>query len=193
MSRTAEGPLVDGLRRGDAEAAERIVSRYGEGAYRLAVRITQNAEDAGEIVEDAFWGAMDNIDTFGGDAALGSWLYRVVVTAALRKIRRPAVEHAALDLAEERAVPPDRRDDWSERLDDPALARALRATLSAAIDDLPADYRAVVLLRDANGLSMAEIARVMHTSLADAKSMLHRARLALRNRLAAFMATAVRP
>jgi RNA polymerase sigma-70 factor (ECF subfamily) len=192
MSRTAEGALIDRLRRGDAEAAERVVSRYGEGAYRLAVRITRNAEDAGEIVEDAFWGAMDNIDTFGGDAALGSWLYRAVVTAALRRTPQPGDQRSGLGLDEERAVSSDRRD-WSERLDDPALARSLRATLSAAIDDLPGDYRAIVLLRDADGLSMAEVARVMHTNLADAKTMLHRARLALRSRLEAFMATAVTP
>ena len=192
MSATAEGALVDRLRRGDADAAERVVRRYGEGAYRLAVRITQNAQDAEEIVEDAFWGAMDNIDTFGGDAALGSWLYRVVVTAALRKSQLAGDRRAERGPGEQPAVPPDSRD-WSERLDDPALTRALRATLSAAIDDLPAEYRAVVLLRDGDGLSMAEVARVTRLPLAEAKRILHHGRLVLRGRLTAFMATAVRP
>lgn len=192
MSRTAEDALVDGLRRGDADAAERVVRRYGEGAYRLAVRITQNAQDAEEIVEDAFWGAMDNIDTFGGDAALGSWLYRVVVTTALRKSRLAGDQRAELGPGDQPAVSPDSRD-WSARLDDPALTRALRATLGAAIDALPAESRAVVLLRDGDGLSMAEVARVMRIPVADAKTILHHARLVLRGRLAAFMATAVRP
>jgi RNA polymerase sigma-70 factor, ECF subfamily len=198
MSPTAEAGLLDGLRRGDTAAAERVVSSYGARAYRLAVGITQNAEDAEEIVQDAFWGAMDSIDTFGGEAALGSWLYRVVATAALRKARRTRERGALDDERPENLVRRSRLSlaeshDWSGRLDDPALAGSLRAALSAAMDDLPPEYRAVVLLRDGDGLAMADVARVLHMPLADAKTMLHRARLVLRGRLAAFMATAVTP
>jgi len=192
MSATVEGGLLDGLRRGDESAAERVVSSYGARAYRLALGITQDAEDAEEIVQDAFWGALDTIDTFGGEAALGSWLYRVVATAAVRKAQRAAPQRSGepntlddelLSLAERR--------DWSERLDDPALARSLRAALGAAMDDLPAAYRAVVILRDVEGLPMAEVAAATRSTVADAKTWLHRARLFLRSRLAAVMATAV--
>jgi RNA polymerase sigma-70 factor, ECF subfamily len=192
MSPTVESGLLDGLRRGDESVAERVVSSYGARAYRLALGITQDAEDAEEIVQDAFWGALDNIDTFGGDAALGSWLYRVVATAALRKAQRTAPrrtgEPSALD-AELLSLTESR--DWSERLDDPALARSLRAALGAAMDELPADYRAVVILRDVEGLPMAEAAAATRSSVAEVKTRLHRARLFLRNRLAAVMATAV--
>ena len=74
--------LLDALRSGDPRAAECLVSRYGERAYRLARRITGNGQDAEEVVQDAFWSVVRKIDTFRGDSAFGSWLYRIVANAA---------------------------------------------------------------------------------------------------------------
>ena len=188
-----DGRLLEGLRRGDPAAAEELVGRYGARAYRLAIAITRSAADAEEVVQDAIWSVVRKIHTFRGDAALGSWLYRIVTNAACQKLRRTAHRRAEISLEE--VVPAFHEDDpvledWSERLDDPTLRSDLRAALSAAIDELSPEYRAVVVLRDVEGLAMAEAATSLGISVASAKTRLHRARLFLRKRLAAFMATA---
>ena len=191
-----ESRLLDGLRRGDPAATTELVERYTARAYRLAIAITRNAEDAEEVVQDALWSAIRKIDTFRGDAALGSWLYRIVTNAACQKMRRTAHQRAEISLEEvlprfhEDGAPLAVVDDWSGRLDDPAIRGHVRAVLNAAIDDLSPDYRAVVLLRDVEGVPLAEAAAAMGITVANAKTRLHRARLFLRKRLASLMANA---
>src|SRR2546423_2244442 len=80
--------LVEALRRREPTAAERLVATYGERAYRLAVRITGDGQDAEEVVQDACWGVVRKIDTFRGDSAFGSWFYRIVANGAYGKLRR---------------------------------------------------------------------------------------------------------
>src|SRR5262245_16328358 len=83
-----DADLLDALRRGDAMAAELLATRYGKRAHRLATRITSNGEDAEEVVQDAFWAVVRRIDSFRGESAFGSWLYRIVANAAYQKLRR---------------------------------------------------------------------------------------------------------
>jgi RNA polymerase sigma-70 factor (ECF subfamily) len=87
-----EGELVERLRRRERDAAEALVTAYGDRVYRLALRITGNPSDAEEVVQDAFWTVTRKIDTFRGDAAFGSWLYRITANAAYQKLRRPRSE-----------------------------------------------------------------------------------------------------
>src|SRR5216117_3875266 len=79
--------LLEALRRHESTAAERLLTTYGERAYRLAVGITGNEQDAEEVVQDALWSVVRKIDTFRGESAFGSWLYRVVANAAYQKLR----------------------------------------------------------------------------------------------------------
>ena len=83
-----DAPLVAQLRRADTGAAEALVGAYGDRVYRLAIRITGNASDAEEVVQDALWTASRKIDTFRGAAAFGSWVYRITANAAYEKLRR---------------------------------------------------------------------------------------------------------
>ena len=83
-----DGSLVAALRRGDPTAAEDLVAAYSDRASRLARRITGNAQDAEEAVQDAFLSAIRKIDAFRGDCAFGSGLYRIVVNAAYQHCRR---------------------------------------------------------------------------------------------------------
>jgi len=190
-----DGQLLQMLRRQDPSAPECLVERYGERAYRLAVRITRSAEDAEEAVQDAFWSVIRKIDTFRGDSAFGSWLYRIVANAAYQKVRGRSIRRADISLDD--VLPSFHEDgqhaapivDWSPRVDDPSAQSELRAALSSAIDELPAEYRAPVVLRDVEGLSMTEIADSLGITVANAKTRVHRARLFLRKRLAAFMST----
>ena len=84
-----DGELVESLRRRDAGAAECLVMTYQARAYRLAVGIRANAEDAEEVVQDALCSAIRSIDAFRGESAFGSWFYRIVVNSAPQKARRP--------------------------------------------------------------------------------------------------------
>src|SRR5260370_6696973 len=79
--------LLEALRRREPMAAERLVTTYGERAYRLASGITGNGPDAEEVVQDAFWTVVRKIDTFRGESAFGSWLYRIVANAAYHNPR----------------------------------------------------------------------------------------------------------
>ena len=184
-----DGPLVAALRRGDPTAAEDLVAAYGDRACRLATRITGNAQDAEEAVQDAFLSVIRKIDAFRGDSAFGSWLYRIVANAGYQRRRRRRGRGADVSLdkllpefdAHGRHVAPVA--DWSTSVDDPALQTELRMVLTSAIDELPADYRAVVLLRDVEGLSHQEIAEALGLTVANVKARVHRARLFLRRRL----------
>jgi len=184
---------VEALRRCDPESAERLAATYGDRAYRLAVRITGNGQDAEEAVQDALWSVVRKIDTFRGDSAFGSWLYRIVSNAAYEKARRR--REAFVDISLEEVLPSFHQDgrhagvltDWSSRIDDPAVQAELRAVLSSAISELPAHYRAVIVLHDVEGLAMAEVADTLGITVPAAKIRAHRARLWLRKRISVFM------
>ncbi len=185
--------LVDALRRRDSTAAERLLETYGDRVYRLALRITGNAPDAEEVVQDAFWSVLRHIETFRGESLLGSWIYRITANAAYQKLRRAA--HRRDEIPLDQVLPilddghhhGDPSGDWSAQIDDPAIQSELRDVLASAIDELPANHRAVFVLHDVEGLSMAEVADALGISLATAKTTAHRARLRLRKRLGMFL------
>ncbi len=170
--------LVDALRRRDSTAAERLLETFGDRVYRLAMRITGNEQDAEEVVQDAFWSVLRHIDTFRGESLLGSWIYRITANTAYQKLRRAARRRDEISLA---------------RIDDPAIQSELRDVLASAIDELPANHRAVFVLHDVEGLSMAEVTDALGISLATAKTTAHRARLRLRKRLGMFLSHTTPP
>ena len=181
--------LIEALRGRQPGSAEHLVETYGERAYRLAMRITRNPQDAEEIVQDALWTIMRKIDTFRGEAAFGSWLYRIVANAAYHKVRgqrrRPdIVLDDVLPSFHEDGTHAGCVDDWSARIEDPSRQSELRGALSAALDALSADDRTAVILRDVEGFSTLEVAATLGLSVANAKSRVHRARLFLRRHLA---------
>jgi RNA polymerase sigma-70 factor (ECF subfamily) len=188
----AEATLVERLRQGDTAALEALMERYSGRVYRLAYGITRNEADAEEVVQDVFLSLFRKIDTFEARSALGTWIYRVTANAALIKRRGKRVE---LEVHLEDWLPRFREDghregdrdllvaDWSQKPDDEALATETRATLARALGTLPQSYRAVVLLRDLEGLSNEEVAEVLGDTVGSVKSRLHRARMALREQL----------
>src|SRR5437762_10211189 len=116
--------LLEALRRREPTAAERLVTTYGDRAYRLATSITGNGQDAEEVVQDAFWTVVRKIDSFRGESAFGSWLYRIVANAAYQKLRTRQDRRSDISLDEalplfhengEHAAP---IADWSSSLDD---------------------------------------------------------------------------
>ena len=187
--------LLEALRLHEPTAAERLVTTYGERAYRLATSITGNKQDAEEVVQDAFWTVVRKIETFRGESAFGSWLYRIVANAAYQKLRGRQSRSRDLSLdevlpsfdAKGRHVGP--MDDWSARVADQSVQTELRMALTSAIDELPPVARTVLVLRDVEGLSNLEIAEAVGLSVPIVKSRVHRARLFLRKQLGDAMTT----
>ena len=181
--------LLAALRRREPMAAERLVTTYGDRAYRLATSITGNGQDAEEVVQDAFWTVIRKIDGLRGESAFGSWLYRIVANAAYQKLRGGRSRRHDLSWEEVMPVFDDRgrhagpMPDWSARVDDPSIQADLRLALTSAIEELPAAYRSVLVLRDVRGLSNPEIAEVLGLSVPVVKTRVHRARLFLRKQL----------
>ena len=187
--------LLEALRLREPMAAERLITRYGQRAYRLASRITGNAQDAEEVVQDALCTVVRKIDTFRGESAFGSWLYRIVANAAYHKLRgrqkrwRELPLDDVLPLFDANGCHIAPVADWSSRVDNPAMQAELRTALTAAIDELPATYRSVLVLRDVEGRSNPEIAHALGLTVPVVKTRVHRARLFLRKRLGDYMTT----
>jgi RNA polymerase sigma-70 factor (ECF subfamily) len=192
----ADAPLVEALRRDDPEAPERLVETFGDRVYRLALRITGSNEDAEEAAQDALWTAARKIQTFKGESAFGSWLYRIAANAAYQKLRARRAKSAEIALddvlptLDEAGRHFEPMDDWSNRVDERALQRELRHVLTEAIDALPPDYRTALVLHDVEGLSNPDIAEALGISLPAVKSRVHRSRLFVRKRLAEYMKSA---
>ena len=187
--------LLEALRLREPMAAERLITRYGQRAYRLASRITGNNQDAEEVVQDALCTVVRKIDTFRGESAFGSWLYRIVANAAYHKLRgrqkrwRELSLDDVLPLFDANGCHIAPVADWSSGVDNPAMQAELRTALTAAIDELPATYRSVLVLRDVEGRSNPEIAHALGLTVPVVKTRVHRARLFLRKRLGDYMTT----
>jgi len=172
--------LVNALSSRQPGAPEELLGTYGGHAYRLALRITRNAADAEEVVQDAFCAIVRKIDAFRGQSAFSSWLYRIVANASYNKLRERPGRRREVSLDD---IAPGHEDDA-------AVQNELRAVLQGAIHGLPPAYRAVFVLRDVDGLSNVEISEALGLSIANVKSRVHRARLSLRARLADYKSRA---
>jgi len=188
-----DGKLLEALREREPAAAERLVTTYGGRAYRLAIRITGHAQDAEEVVQDAFWSVIQKIESFRGESAFGSWLFRIVTNAAYQKLRHRRSRHQDVSLDEVLPVFDEGRRhvmlDGSWRVNDPSAQSELRTVLTAAINELPPTYRTPLVLRDVEGLSNLEVAELLCLSAPAVKTRVHRARSFLRKQLSDAMAT----
>lgn len=152
----------------------------------------KNHEDAEEVTQDVLFRVVSRIDTFRGDAALSSWIYRITFNTAMSRLRsgrftRPfEVTRADLGVApdgSETSDPKREGADWTSLADDQLHRAELRRRLVTVLGELPAIYRTPVLLRDVQGLSTHEAGAILGLKPQTLKSRLHRGRMALRERL----------
>jgi RNA polymerase sigma-70 factor, ECF subfamily len=193
MRETNERELIERLRAGDDVAVAELASTYGPKIFQLALRCLNNREDAEEVAQDVLLKVCRKIELFRGDAALSSWIYRITFNTAMSRLRTVKARRAG-DMPDESLETvgpngePARRDvaDWSEMADEHVMRSELRRRLVKAVLELPAIYRAPVVLRDLKGLTTEEASALLKVKDQTLKSRLHRGRVILRQRLAEF-------
>ena len=184
-----ESVLVDAARNGDVGAFEQLVRRYDRNVFRIAQHITQNREDAEDVVQDAFLKAFQNLGQFQGQSKFYTWLVRIAVNEALMRLRRRRPERMVSldeDVKTEEDSMPREVADWSPNPEQLYSQAELKDILGKTIQGLPPGFRTVFVLRDVEGLSTEETAESLSLSIPAVKSRLLRARLQLRERLNKF-------
>jgi RNA polymerase sigma-70 factor, ECF subfamily len=181
--------LVDSARGGDVRAFETLVNKYDRQIFRIAQHITQNREDAQDVVQDAFLKAYEKLDQFQGNSKFYTWLVRIAVNESLMRLRkRRTGKMVSIDddiETEEGSVPRDLAD-WSPNPEQNYGQAELAEILRKTIQGLPHGFRIVFVLRDVDGLSTEETAETLGLSIPAVKSRLLRARLQLRERLSRY-------
>jgi len=184
-----EAPLVERARSGDTAAFTELVNRYERKIFRLAKHITQNDEDAEDVLQETFLKAYSHLDSFQGQSKFYTWIVRIGVNEALMKLRkRKSSKTVSLD------EPTDTGEDtmvreiavWDEDPEQKYSRDELREILDKAVDSLKPAFRTVFVLRDIEELSTEETASALDISVPAVKSRLLRARLQLREKLTKF-------
>lgn len=151
-----------------------------------------NAQEAEEVLQETFISAFKALDRFEGRSQLGTWLYRIAYNAALMRLRKRQAPTESLDeprMTDDGELPR-QFVDWGSIPDDLLLNKELQTILSAALVTLSPSLRSVFVLRDIEGLSTSETAEVLNLTETNVKVRLHRARLALREKLSGYFAVA---
>jgi RNA polymerase sigma-70 factor (ECF subfamily) len=185
----SDGDLVRESRRGDKEAFRELVERYQRKIVAVALGMVNNPDDALEIAQETFVKAFQNLEKFKGESSFYTWLYRIVVNRAI-DFRRRERRHPTVGL-EDRSSAGGLGGSYEEilkeeRPTDPyqqTQAREIGDRVTAAINELTPDHKAVIVLREVEGLSYDEISRVMHCSKGTVMSRLHYARKKLQKKL----------
>lgn len=181
--------LVARARGGDVHAFETLVKQYDRQVFRIAQHITQNREDAQDVVQDAFLKAYEKLDQFQGNSKFYTWLVRIAVNEALMRLRkRRTGKMVSIDedvQTEEGSVPRDLAE-WRPNPEQEYNQSELADILRKTINGLPPGFRVVFVLRDVEGLSTEETANALGLSVPAVKSRLLRARLQLRERLSKY-------
>lgn len=182
--------LVKKSKEGNFLAFEKLIKRYEKKIYNLAYRIMGDQEEASDILQETFLKAFRKISSFKGEANFSTWLYRIAVNLCFMKKRKgKRMKIVSLDmpvLTNEGEVKREITDNWSKNPLTTLENRELKKFLDEAINLLPMEYRMVFLLREVEGLSNDEVAKILKLSLSAVKSRLHRARLFLREKLSCY-------
>ena len=184
-----DATLVAQARVGDAPAFSELVKRYEGKVFRLAHHVTQNREDAEDVLQETFLKAYEHLDQFRGDSKFYTWIVRIAVNQALMKLRRRKSDNAVsldetIDTGEDNIV----REiaGWDENAEQQYSREELGGILDSAVQSLEPLYRSVFVLRDIEDLSTEETAEALDLSVPAVKSRLLRARLQLREKLTRF-------
>jgi RNA polymerase sigma-70 factor (ECF subfamily) len=175
--------LIERTQRGDKKALAELVKLHENTVYNFSFKICRNKEKAEHTMQETFLSMVKNIKQFSGESKLSTWLYRVVSNHCLM-LARSQSKHEFASFEDEDAVIDEKNiADWRITPDRITENNELKDFLDKAIEKLPADYRIVFMLRDVEGLSTEETAKMVDLTIPAVKSRLHRARSFLRDEL----------
>jgi len=193
-----DSELIALARSGDERAFTTLVKRYEDLVYRFAFKVCRDQEKAEETWQDTFVNVFRKLGQFDGKAKFSTWLYSIVTNNCLMKRRRRKIDDAVVPLE----IPDGFRDEplhdgdghvvqtvagWKDTPLNVLMDKELRTAMDRAIEQLPFDYRVVFILRDVEGNSADETAKILKLSVPAVKSRLRRARVFLRERLNGYM------
>jgi RNA polymerase sigma-70 factor (ECF subfamily) len=180
-----EGVLVAAAKGGDITAFETLVGRYERKIFRLAQNITQNKEDAEDVMQEAFLKSYQHLGEFQGNSRFYTWLVRIAVNQALMKLRKRRPNQVSLDEEVDTGedTMPREVEDWGPSPEERYKQAELGTILNNTIAELEPPFRIVFQLRDIEELSTEETAEALGLSVPAVKSRLLRARLKLRQKL----------
>jgi RNA polymerase sigma-70 factor (ECF subfamily) len=182
----SDAELVSAAQRGDREALGRLLERHQAKVYRFGMRMCRGEEDAKDVLQETLITAVRTLPDFRGASSLSTWLYSIARSFCIKQRRRSKFAPETVESLDAREPSkaalelPDPARGADEALD----SHRLEAALDEAIGALEPKYREVLVLRDVEGLSAAEVAEVLDLSVDAVKSRLHRARVAVRERVA---------
>lgn len=182
-----ENALVADARAGNGNAFAELLSQYDRRLFRLALRITGNQQDAADALQEALLKAYRGLEGFRGDSRFYTWMVRIVLNEGLMKLReRRRDARVSLDepiQTDDESFMPREIEDWGDNPEQRYSKAEFHAILNQNLDQLEATLRIVFLLRDVEGFSIEETARMLGLSVPAVKTRLLRARLKLRERL----------
>jgi RNA polymerase sigma-70 factor (ECF subfamily) len=179
-------PFIDRVLEGDGQAFEALVRRHEARVYRTALGILGKPEDAEEALQDTFLSAYQHLREFRRDSRFTTWLTRIAINAALNKLRGKR-ETVSLDATngESAEFMPRHCEPWQENPERQYAKEEIRRIVHQAIQELAPDYRLVLVLRDILGMDTVQTAEALGLTIAGTKTRLLRARLMIREKLAA--------
>jgi RNA polymerase sigma-70 factor, ECF subfamily len=184
--------FIDRLRAGDAAAFEILIDRYSSDIYALLYRLTENAEEAGDLTQDTFLRALRSIKGFRGDSELKTWLFRIAINESRNRFRwwkrrrRDVTISLDATIGDSETAFSDTLADNSVSPEDAALSREREYAIKKALADIPDIYREAIILCDIEGMSYDETSAALGIGLGTVKSRISRGREELRRRLKDF-------
>lgn len=189
MVEESDSVLLERARGGDAGALESLLEKHQAQVYRFGMKMCRDADDAKDVLQDTLLSVARGVRHFRGESSLSTWLYTIARSFCIKKRRRDKPEAAPSRDSE--------NGEAGQQLADPArnpeerlAEKQVESALTEAIASLDPMYREVLLLRDAEGLTAPEVATVLGVSVQAVKSRLHRARLAVRERISPLLGIA---
>jgi RNA polymerase sigma-70 factor, ECF subfamily len=181
----SDAECVRRLLQGEADAFEVLVRRHQKAIFNLVYRMLGDYDEAAEVSQETFLSAYRSIGQFRGDANFSTWLYRIAINHASTRRR-------SLARWQQRTVPLETTEPVNEREPDPADTveqREIQKLVQKALNGLEASDAMIIVLKDLQDVPYEEVARVLDVPVGTVKSRLHRARKALRSRLAPYFKT----
>lgn len=175
-----ESHLIESSLRGDSSAFGELVQLYQDRLYNAVSHFVGNATEAEDVVQEAFVQAYLKLDTFQQTSAFYTWLYRIAFNTAVSRQRRKKLATSVDSIREQTGEEPIDRGDAPDR---PLEQQEAVGQVQAALASLSAEHRDILVLREMDELEYEQIAEILAINVGTVRSRLHRARLALRDKL----------